>query len=280
MKKFLLTARDVVVILVTVIFSQIIGGANVPSLMNNHLYTLIKVDFLSPLIYGLVFYLLFCWLKRRLFKNNFSHIQLPPRFKPRYFIYGLSLIAVIAVGYLLVGVTFQRPALNHYEFHQNLISLIFADTLVAPFVEEIAFRGVILEQVARRYHLWTGIIVSSLLFGLVHLMNGALNFTSAIQLVLSGTLMGFLLAVVYLKEHSIWADYTVHALYNCVETILPAQLAVSHDWPIQFIFNSHKQLITGGEYGADCSIVNMLAYALVAGGVLYLAYRHRGKLHL
>lgn len=273
MKKLLLTLRDIIVILIAVVLAQIIGGANVSSLMKNHLYTLIKVDLISPFVYGAVFYLFFWWLKKKFFKAEFPAINFPPRFRGRYFIYAFSLIILIAIGYSIIGVTVKYPSLNHYEFHQNLISMICADFLVAPFVEEIAFRGVILGQVAKRYNTWTGIIVSSLLFGLVHLMNGALNFTSAIQLVVSGTLMGCLLAVVYVHEHSIWADYTIHALYNLIETLLPAQVAITHDWPIQFIFNHHQQIITGGQYGADCSIINMVAYALVTLGVLYVAHR-------
>lgn len=152
----------------------------------------------------------------------------------------------------------------------NFISLISVDALTAPFAEEIAFRGVILEQLTRYFNRWTGIIGSALLFGLVHLLNGELTLTSALQLVLSGTLMGLLLALICVKEHSIWASYTVHACYNFIGDIIPAQVSITHDWPFELIFKNSHQLITGGQYGADCSLANVGAYLLMIIAIIYL----------
>lgn len=275
MKKFLLTCRDIIVILLLVVVAQIIAGIQTPGLMNNHAWTLIKTDFLAPLIYGSLFYLGFYWLKKKVYRNPFKAIQWPPQFKLRYFGYALGLIILIILGWLLVGVQVRTPRLNHYLFWQNMISAIFADALAAPFVEEIAFRGVILGQVARRYSVKAGLFVSALLFGLVHLLNGRLNWTSAIQLVVSGSLMGLLLGLVYLREHSIWADYTVHAVYNLFWDLFPIQQGITHDWPLQFITSTHNQLLTGGQYGTDCSLPNIVAYLLMGLVVLYLLKNKR-----
>ena len=55
----------------------------------------------------------------------------------------------------------------------------------------------------------------------------------------------------------------LHATYNLVTTLVPVQVKASHDWPFQLVFTSHSQLVTGGQYGADCSLVNVMAYLVI-----------------
>lgn len=270
MKKLLLTLRDIIILLLLVVLSQAIAGIQIPSLASNHPLNIVKTDIVAPLIYGALFYGGFVWLRGRVFNNRFATISWPPRLYPRYLAYAFGLIFLITLGWLSVGIQVRYPRLDSYLFWQNAISLIFADTLTAPFVEEIAFRGVVLGQIAKRYNVKMGLLASSLLFGLVHLLNGRLNFFSACQLVIAGTLMGLLLGLIYLYEQSIWANYTVHAVYNFFWDLFPIQHSVTHDWPLQLIVHSHHQLLTGGQYGMDCSLVNTTAYALMCMIMIYL----------
>ncbi|MBU5309008.1 hypothetical protein KQH84_00950 [Ligilactobacillus saerimneri] len=45
-----------------------------------------------------------------------------------------------------------------------------------------------------------GLWGSALIFGAVHLMNGSLDWISAIQLVIAGTVMGMLLNTIYISK--------------------------------------------------------------------------------
>ena len=73
-----------------------------------------------------------------------------------------------AIGALLIGGKLTFPQINNYLFAQNSASLI-GTVFIAPFIEEVIFRVVIISQIAKRYNVKTGVIVSSLLFGAVHL---------------------------------------------------------------------------------------------------------------
>ena len=75
--------------------------------------------------------------------------------------------------------------------------------------------------------------------------------------------MGLLLGLIYYYEKSIWANYTVHAIYNLFWGIFPVQQGITHDWPIQYIFSSKQQLLTGGQYGMDCSLPNIVGYLMM-----------------
>ncbi len=269
-KKIWQSIFDIVLILLLVIVTQIIPQINLglpqifaPGLKTNHSYILVA-DILLSLGYLWFFYTGFKWLCKHRYQHEFTTITGPVRFKRHYFTDACLLITILLAGTWLVGVKVATPSLNHWEFTQNLVNnvLLF---FVAPLVEEIAFRGVILEQVARRSNTVTGVIVSSLLFGLVHLMNGQLDLLSTTQLVVSGFLMGTLLSLAYLWAHSIWANFTLHATYNLILTLIPVQASLSHDWPFQLIFTSHHQLMTGGQYGSDCSLPYNLAYLVMIG---------------
>ena len=41
-------------------------------------------------------------------------------------------------------------------------------TILAPIVEEFFFRGVILQRLIKKTSIWGGILISSLLFGILH----------------------------------------------------------------------------------------------------------------
>lgn len=217
MKRFCSTFKDIILILLLTIFSMMIGGFWLDSWEVNE-FVLPLHYFCSPIIELIVFLFGFKLLKKKIYHDEYSSVEFPPIFHKRYFIYAFSLILLCYIGAFLLGGKFVFPKLDNYLFAQNAASLLGA-IIIAPFIEETVFRVVILTQTAKRYNLKVGIIVSALLFGAVHLMNGNLDFVSAIQLIIGGTLMGILLDVVYVKENTIWAGYIIHALYNAIEVL-------------------------------------------------------------
>lgn len=105
-------------------------------------------------------------------------------------------------------------------------------------------------------------------------MNGSLDWISAIQLVIAGTVMGMLLNTIYIKEKNIWAGFTVHALYNMMGSLVPIGNRISPDWFMQLILKNNNRLLTGGEYGIDCSLINISAYLIV---MIIIVYRYKKK---
>lgn len=268
MKRFTQTFRDVLVILLLAIVGLMIGGIWLDSWEINR-FVLPMHFFFGPIIEFTVFCFGFRLLKRKFMYDENETVFFPPVFHIRYFYYAFGLLGLCGIGSIVVGGQFAFPKMDEYLFSQNVASLLGV-CIIAPIVEEIVFRVVILNQIAKRYNLKSGIIISSLLFGAVHLMNGGLDLFSAIQLIVSGTLMGMLLSLIYLKENSVWACFTVHALYNGIGSIIPTDIKIVPDWPIQFILESDNALITGGQYGIDCSLMNIIAYIIMIVIILVL----------
>jgi membrane protease YdiL (CAAX protease family) len=82
--------------------------------------------------------------------------------------------------------------------------------IVAPIVEEISFRGIILHRWALKWNVPTSVILSSLLFGLLHLD------------VIGAVMFGFVMAVLYIKSRSLWPPIFCHAANNAAAYSLDA----------------------------------------------------------
>lgn len=77
--------------------------------------------------------------------------------------------------------------------------------ILAPFLEEMLFRGIILRSFIKQYSTRNAILLSSLLFGAAHL--NLYQFVGA-------TCMGLVLGWIYVRTHSIWPCIILHAFYN------------------------------------------------------------------
>ena len=82
----------------------------------------------------------------------------------------------------------------------------FSVGLMAPLLEEILFRGLILGTLKREMHPWAAIILSSLAFGAAH--GTAISFIYATGI---GILMGWL----FVKFNSVLPSIVFHMAYNC-----------------------------------------------------------------
>jgi membrane protease YdiL (CAAX protease family) len=85
---------------------------------------------------------------------------------------------------------------------------IVLSVVAAPVFEEIFFRGLVLEQAARRWSSGRAVMVSALLFGLVHLP----NLPQAINAAVMGLVMGY----IYISTRSLPSVIVIHAVNNAV----------------------------------------------------------------
>lgn len=82
----------------------------------------------------------------------------------------------------------------------NLVSLV----ILAPLLEELLFRGYLLHRWSKKWGLWTGVLLSSAVFGAIH------------PDTLAAAITGIGFAVLYLKVQSLWPPIIAHALYNLI----------------------------------------------------------------
>ena len=88
---------------------------------------------------------------------------------------------------------------------QTTFLTFFIIAIVAPIFEELIFRGIILDGLLKRYTPITAIVVSSILFGIVHL--NPWQF-------ITGLAIGFFSGWVYYKTRSVLPSIIIHVSSN------------------------------------------------------------------
>jgi membrane protease YdiL (CAAX protease family) len=130
---------------------------------------------------------------------------------------------LLGVGVLLLGGPLTHLLAGQHPVHQDIsvmagkvspaMRLLLAIPVVgvAPFVEELVFRGVLLSGLASRMGARWAIVASAIVFGCVHLPDFGFAWYPVPALVL----LGLALAWIRVRSRSLWPAITLHATNNC-----------------------------------------------------------------
>ncbi len=115
---------------------------------------------------------------------------------------------VLAVGVLLEPLLSLFP----YEYLEDLewlmnggVWAVACSVVAAPIAEEVLFRGVFQGSLMKKYGAWGGIFITSVIFGLAHLIP---------QQMVAATVTGVILGYVYYRTGSLPAVIAIHAANN------------------------------------------------------------------
>ena len=104
-----------------------------------------------------------------------------------------------------------KEALQSLSLQMNDIYGFLTVAIAAPILEELIFRGIILDGLLKRRSPWSAIIISSVLFGLVHL--NPWQFVSAM-------IIGMLSGWVYYRTRNIVYSILIHFTNNFIASIM------------------------------------------------------------
>lgn len=189
-----------------------------------------------------------------------------PRFHALWLVVALALPGFVCIALINLPGYWQLSQLGGQTFGAVLFAAVFYLGLATGFVEEAVFRGVFLTVLERRFHRWVGILLPSVLFAALHLIGAKLDFAGAVQLLVSGSLVGILFSLVTVETGSIWCSALMHAVWNMamIGGILHIGPAAQPDAVANYVLTSSSTLLTGGSFGVEASAIAMAAYAVFA----------------
>ena len=137
----------------------------------------------------------------------------------------VGLVAIDLVGTLLSQVGLRPNQLEQFEFVLTegplaFVLLLIAAAVVAPFVEELFFRGFLFGMYRRRQPLWLAYVASSLLFTVLHLEPTRMNAAQMAGLSVGIFMLATLLAWTYQHTGSLYPGMLAHAVNNATGLIL------------------------------------------------------------
>ena len=230
-------------------------------------------------LFSFVFILiLFIFWVKVIEKNSLSTLGFVKKNWLKYLGWGI-LISLLQMG--VIALVYQVGGIGTFELNELSLEPILFILGLFPFwllqggTEEVATRGWLLTRIAARTNLPLAIGISSSLFGILHLGNSGVTFISLLNIVLDGVLAGLLL----IYTDSIWLVVAQHGTWNYVQgNLLGFQVSgTGADASIfSFTMGSGPDWLTGGEFGAEGSIITTLVL-LVSVVIVYRLGERREK---
>ncbi len=120
---------------------------------------------------------------------------------------GIGIFSYFAFA-IVYGAVFGRPEQDDIAGDFGPIGIqILLIVFLAPFAEEICFRGMVFGGLRTKLPLWAAALGTGLFFGILHYSTGPSAVPSLIAL-------GVIFAVVYEKTGSIWPPIIMHVVNN------------------------------------------------------------------
>lgn len=215
---------------------------------------------------GMVIYFGFARLIER---REVSELSLPGMAKEMGIgiLVGAGLYTACMLILMVMGI-YRMDGLNPASF---LIPAI-ASALSSGFLEELLFRGALFRIVEEWLGSWISIIISSAVFGLVHLANPDATLTGAIFISVEA---GVLLAAAYMVTRRLWMSIGFHVSWNYTQSAVFGGIVsggIAEPGLIKPILEG-PDLLTGGQFGLEASLTAFLLCTTTGVILLVMAVR-------
>ena len=153
----------------------------------------------------------------------------------------------VAIG---ICALFGSVTLSAGSFSIPVIIVLFLCWMIQGNSEEIMCRGHMLVSFSRRYPTWVGVLLNSLLFACLHLMNPGIGVLPMINLFGFGIVM----SLVFLRTGNIWMVSAIHTMWNFVQGNVFGVLVSggeAGDTLLTCASDTSKSLINGGDFGLE-----------------------------
>jgi membrane protease YdiL (CAAX protease family) len=159
----------------------------------------------------------------------------PPRWRDVPVALGWTVVQLIARGIVGAVLLALMPAAKHERISNVpklagkpltvLVPLILAIVVMAPIIEELAFRGVLLRSFMRRWGFQVAAIMTALLFGGLHFEQAG-GPSASVILAVTLALFGYLQAVLVRRTARLAPAMMVHGMNNALGVIVALHLHV------------------------------------------------------
>lgn len=187
----------------------------------------------------------------------------------------------LGIGFLMfslaVGIAYILGGLEFNGFNSNLqfnIILIFlGGFLIQGMNEEIVFRGYLMVSLSNRTSLIVAIMINSVMFSLLHLLNPGVTLLAIINIILFGVFA----SVYVLKTNNIWGACAIHSIWNFVQGNFygfEVSGLNTNNSILSFTALSKSSLINGGSFGMEGGLAVTIVLLV---SIAYIVIRTKKK---
>ena len=184
---------------------------------------------------------------------------------------GFGLYATTVLILIVMGI-YRVEGLNPLTFLLPALAMAVSSGVF----EELLFRGVLFSSIEKWFGSWMALVVSSLVFGLTHLMNPQGTLEGALFIAVEA---GILLAGAYMLTGRLWMSMGFHFAWNYTQSAIFSGIVSGTDAAPGLIKATidGPELLTGGSFGLESSIL-ALAVCTTTGIILVYKAVKRGNI--
>jgi uncharacterized protein len=183
---------------------------------------------------------------------------------------GAGLYAACELILMAMGI-YRINGLNPLSFMVPAIAMAISSGVY----EELLFRGVLYRSVETWLGSWAALVVSSLVFGLTHLMNPQGTMEGALFIAVEA---GILLAAALMLTGRLWLSMGFHVAWNYTQSAVFSGIVSGNEASQGLIRSTVKgpDFLTGGKFGVESSVLALLL-CTTAGIVILVMAVKRGR---
>ena len=195
------------------------------------------------------------WRKVRVSYLNYENNLLSPKLVLLTILLGAVLNIALASLFVLTDITRFFPTYEGIAetlMSGNFITRLLALGIAAPIVEELCCRGIVFNRLASWTPVWVAVLVSSALFGAMHLnvLQGLYAFV-----------LGVVFCTLYVRYRNLWIPIIGHVAFNSANVLLVEALTIA-------------DVEASLEADATAAVIPFLVSAFIAAACIFAMIKH------
>lgn len=200
------------------------------------------------------------WIFMKILDNE-PFINLGLKMKDRFKDISLG----ICIGLLIMGFSYiMLFVINEIHFlkinfnaHEILYTFLFF--VLVSLSEELLFRGYILRNFMYSFNNYVALILSSILFSLLHGTNPNMDWFSFLTLFFAGVLLG----TSYIYSKNLWFPIALHFSWNFFQTLFGFNVSGQDLYSLIQFQTSDENIMNGGDLGFEGSIFSVIVQIIL-----------------
>lgn len=187
------------------------------------------------------------------------------------FLIGLAMMSIIVLILLPFGyITIEKNPIQPVGVSAiaSVLVILFG-WIIQGATEEIVTRGWLLNVLSTKYNIGVGLLISSTLFGLMHLTNPNVNYIAVINIILVGLFYGLYV----IKTNDLWAVCGMHSAWNFAQGNIFGFKVSGLDVSVGSLIDLNlvgSDFVTGGIFGPEAGITATFILLASIGILLFI----------
>ena len=199
-------------------------------------------------------------------KRSISSMGFSFKNRTRDVVAGFLIAVILFIFGSFILVEIKAISLTYIEFDLSAFLLSLVLFTIVAFNEEILMRGYILNNLMGSTNKYLALLISAVIFSVLHGMNANISLLALVNLMLAGIILGS----TYIFTKNLWFPISLHLFWNFFQgPVLGYSVSGMKISSIFKVTLTGSNTVNGGQFGFEgslvCTVLLIIAISLIIG---------------